>query len=114
MYVGQSVAVDATVTSAAGDLRHDPVAWTSDQPGVLGASSTGLLTAVRPGRATVTARAGQASATLQVTVAPNPVASVEVAPGHGHRAHRRRGADDLRGAGPRRRGRGRRRARSGW
>ena len=36
MYVGQSVAVDATVSSAAGDQRHDPVAWSSDQPGVLG------------------------------------------------------------------------------
>ena len=80
MYVGQSVAVAAAVSSAAGDRRHDPVAWTSDQPGILGASSTGVLTAVRPGRATVTARAGQASATLQVTVASNPVASVEVRP----------------------------------
>jgi hypothetical protein len=80
MYVGQSVAVAATVSSAAGDERHDPVAWTSDQPGIVGASSTGMLTAVRPGRAAVTARAGQASATLQVTVAPNPVATVEVRP----------------------------------
>lgn len=80
MYVGQSVAVAATVTSASGDRRPDPVTWTADQPGIVGASRTGVLTAVRPGRAVVTARAGQASATLQITVAPNPVASVEVRP----------------------------------
>ncbi|MEZ4412789.1 MAG: hypothetical protein R2910_07400 [Gemmatimonadales bacterium] len=43
-------------------------------------SSTGILTAVRPGRATVTARAGQASTTLQLAVAANPVSSVEVKP----------------------------------
>ncbi len=80
LYVGQSVAVRAAVTSAAGDARHDPVTWTSDQPGVVSASSTGILTAVRPGRATVTARAGQAATTLQISVAANPVSSVEVKP----------------------------------
>ncbi|HEX5004347.1 MAG TPA: Ig-like domain-containing protein [Gemmatimonadales bacterium] len=81
LYVGQAVAVAATVTSAAGDLRHDPVTWTSDQPGVLQSSATGVLTAVRPGRATVTARSGQAATTLQVAVAANPVSTVEVSPG---------------------------------
>ncbi len=80
LYAGQSVALAATVTSAAGDLRHDPVSWTSDQPGVVRVSSTGILTAVRPGRATMTARAGQASATLQLAVAANPVSTVEVRP----------------------------------
>ena len=83
LYAGQSVAVSAAVTSAAGDLRHDPVSWTSDQPGVVRASSAGLLTAVRPGRATVTARAGQASATLQLSVEANPVSTVEVRPAAG-------------------------------
>ena len=80
LYAGQTVAVAAVVTSAAGDLRHDPVVWTSDQPGVVRAASNGLLSAVRPGQATVTARAGQASTTLQVTVLANPVSSVQVVP----------------------------------
>jgi len=80
LYVGQAVAVGATVTSAAGDTRHDPVRWTSDQPGVVAVSSGGVLTAVRPGRATVTARAGGASATLQLSVVDNPVSTVEVVP----------------------------------
>ena len=80
LYAGQAVAVAATITSAAGDRRHDPVTWTSDQPGVVRVSSAGTLTAVRPGRATVTARAGQASSTLQLVVEPNPVATVEVRP----------------------------------
>ena len=80
LYVGQAVAVNATVTSATGDTRHDMVSWASDQPGVVSVSSTGILAAVRPGRATVTARAGQASTTLQLSVAANPVATVEVKP----------------------------------
>ncbi len=80
LYVGQAVALTATVTSAAGDTRHDPVTWTSDQPGVVAVSGTGILTAVRPGRATVTVRAGQASTTLQLAVAANPVATVELKP----------------------------------
>ncbi len=80
LYAGQTVAVSAVVTSAAGDVRHDPVAWSSDQPGVVRAASNGLLSAVRPGRATVTARAGQASATLQITVLANPVSTVQVVP----------------------------------
>ncbi len=80
LFAGQTVAVVSTVTSADGDLRHDPVRWSSDQPGIVGVSGTGVLTAVRPGRATVTARAGQASATLALSVAANPVATVEVTP----------------------------------
>ncbi len=80
LYVGQAVALSAAVTSAAGDARHDKISWTSDQPGVVSVSSTGILSAVRPGRATVTARAGQASTTLQLSVAANPVTTVEVKP----------------------------------
>ncbi len=80
LYVGQAVAMGATVTSTEGDTRHDRVSWISDQPGVVAVSSTGILTAVRPGRATVTARAGQATTTLQLTVAANPVTTVEVKP----------------------------------
>ena len=56
------------------------MSWASDQPGVVSVSGTGILTAVRPGRATVTARAGQASTTLQLSVVANPVATVEVKP----------------------------------
>jgi len=81
LYAGQAVALTATVTSAEGDIRRDPVTWSSDQPGIVSASGTGVLTAVRPGRATLTARAGQASTTLQITVTANPVASVQVTPG---------------------------------
>jgi hypothetical protein len=81
LYAGQAVALSATVTSEAGDVRHDPVAWTSDQSGVVRVSSAGLLSAVRPGRALVTARAGRASATLQLSVEANPVSTVEVRPG---------------------------------
>lgn len=80
LYAGQTVAVTPVVTSAAGDLRHDQVAWSSDQPGIVRTGNNGLLSAVRPGRATVTARAGQASTTLQITVLANPASSVQVVP----------------------------------
>ncbi len=80
MYVGQELAVTARVADAEGNLRHDPVAWSSDQPGIVRVSSTGLLGAVRPGRAIVTARAGSATATLRIAVAANPVATVAIQP----------------------------------
>jgi len=81
LYVGQEAPVETRVTDAEGNLRHDAVSWSSDQPGVVRVSSAGTLAAVRPGRATVTARAGQATATLRITVAANPVAAVAVRPG---------------------------------
>jgi len=80
LYTGQAVALSPTVTSAEGNIRHDPVRWSSDQPGVVSTSGAGLLTALRPGRAVVTARAGQASATLELSVVANPVTTVEVTP----------------------------------
>jgi hypothetical protein len=83
LYVGQGVSLTGAVLSADGDTRHDPVEWRSDQPGVLRVGPDGRLTAVRPGRAVITARAGLASQTLTIEVKPNPVASVEVTPATG-------------------------------
>jgi len=80
LYVGQSVALTATAYSADGDRRSDPIAWTSDASAVAAVSSAGRLTAGRPGRATVTARAGRAIQSFGVTVAPNPVATVRLQP----------------------------------
>jgi hypothetical protein len=80
LYAGQSLEVGATPYAANNDRRYDQVLWSSDAPAVLAVSPTGRLTAGRPGRARVTARAGRAGASFSVTVAANPVAAVHVEP----------------------------------
>jgi hypothetical protein len=80
MYTGQSVLVAAEPYAANNDRRYDPVRWSSDRPAVIAVDSIGLLTARGPGRATITARAGQASRSWPITVSANPVTSVELSP----------------------------------
>src|SRR5690606_1309219 len=50
-------------------------------PDVIRLGAAGRITAGKPGRATLTATAGRASAILQLTVVENPVSSLRVAPG---------------------------------
>jgi len=70
----------AHAISAGGDRRYDPVSWSSSRPTVVEVSSAGLLTARVPGTATVTASAGGATHSWRVTVVPNPVVRVGLAP----------------------------------
>lgn len=79
LVAGQRLRVSAQVSSAAGDERiGDPVAWRSSAPAVARVERTGLVTAVAPGRATLTATSGAASATLSIQVVANTIASLEV------------------------------------
>jgi hypothetical protein len=80
LYAGQSLEAGATPYAANNDRRSDQVLWTSDAPAVLTVSPTGRLTAIRPGRARITARAGRASRSFTVTVAPNPVVALQIEP----------------------------------
>jgi hypothetical protein len=80
LYAGQSLALSATPYAASDDRRYDDVTWSSDAPMTVAVSASGRLTAARPGRATITARAGRATQSLAVTVVPNPVASLLVEP----------------------------------
>jgi plastocyanin len=80
LYGGQSMVVAATPYSANDDRRHDQVVWTSDAPKVVAVSPAGRLTAGRPGRATITAKAGNATRTLNLTVVANPVTSIALEP----------------------------------
>ena len=80
LVVGQRVRLGASARSAAGDLRRDAIAWSSSAPGVVRVGDDGLLSAVAPGRATITATAGAASARLRVTVVANTIGSIEIAP----------------------------------
>jgi hypothetical protein len=80
MIVGQRVHVGATSLSQHGDRREDVIAWRSSAPSIARVGSDGLVTAVGPGRATVTAGAGSASAQFTVTVIADAIASVVVTP----------------------------------
>ena len=78
--IGQRVRLAATVYSKADDQRNDRVQWASDKPAVARVSSEGLLQAVAPGRASISASAGNATERWSVEVAATPIASVEVTP----------------------------------
>lgn len=73
--------LSATTRDAAGNILADRVVtWSSSNSGVATVSSAGLVTAVAPGTATITASSEGRSGTSVVTVTPPPVASVTVTP----------------------------------
>ena len=78
---GQRLRPTATPFSAANDPRADTVTWRSSAPAVVRVSSDGVLTAVAPGRATITASVDGARQQIPVQVVANTIASVEVKPG---------------------------------
>ena len=77
---GQRIRLEAESFSATGDSRRDEFAWRSSAPAIVRVSDAGLLTAVAAGRATITASAGTAKATLPVQVIATPIGSVELTP----------------------------------
>jgi hypothetical protein len=80
LVAGQRLRLTGTSYSQAGDERDDRIAWKSSAPGVVRVTVDGVLSAVAPGRATVTARAGAALASLPLQVLPNTIARVELSP----------------------------------
>jgi hypothetical protein len=77
---GQQVLLTATAYSAAGDQRSDRITWRSSAPNVARVSPDGRLEAVTAGRATITASAGAATATLPVTVLVSTISALEINP----------------------------------
>ncbi len=67
LVAGQQLRAEAVAYSTANDRALDPVRWTSSAPGVVRIEGS-LLTAVAPGRATVTAQAGSARTDVAVRV----------------------------------------------
>ena len=63
--VGDAKTLVATVTPSD---TTDTVAWSSDKPSVATVDSTGMVTAVAPGEAIITAKAGERTATCTVKV----------------------------------------------
>jgi hypothetical protein len=82
LVVGQRFTPRATAYSAVGDRRDDRITWRSSAPGIVRVAESGLLTAVAPGRATITADAGTATGTMRVDVVANNIASLTLDPGN--------------------------------
>lgn len=78
-YVGTRPRLSAEVTDAGGAVRTDvPVSFASADPGVAEVDDFGFLTLHAPGRAAVTATAGEVAAGLIIEVEPDPVAVLEL------------------------------------
>ena len=80
LYVGQSLALEATPYAGNGDRRYDQVLWHSDAPGIVSISPAGRIIAAKAGRAQITARAGHAAESRTISVIPNPVTSLGIEP----------------------------------
>jgi len=79
--VGQSVTLSAQVTDEQGNvLSGRPLTFSSGTPGVASVSSTGVVTGVAAGTATITVTSEGKSGTATITVVPIPVARVNVSP----------------------------------
>ena len=78
LMAGQRFAFGAAAYTATGDRRVGGVTWRSSAPAVVKVERDGRATAVAAGQATLTASSGPAHATLEVTVGPNTVRSIEI------------------------------------
>jgi hypothetical protein len=81
LVVGQRVRATTDVFTKANDRREtDVVQWTSGMPAAIAVDGDGFVTAVAPGRATITAKDGAATASQNVLVVPNTIAEVALTP----------------------------------
>ncbi len=81
LLVTQTVALSTTVKDSVGNVVTDRVVtWGSDNAAVATVSPAGLVTAVAPGTATITATSETKSGTSTITVALVPVSTVVVQP----------------------------------
>jgi uncharacterized protein YjdB len=79
--VSQTVQLQAAARDASGaSLTGRPVSWSSNAPAIATISTTGLVTAVGPGSATLTATVEGITGTATVTVTQPAVASVTITP----------------------------------
>ena len=82
--VGQQLRVSALPFTKVNDRARDAIRWTSGSPNVARVDADGILTALAPGKATLTAHAGSARATETVEVLPATLASVTISPAKPH------------------------------
>src|ERR1041384_3782081 len=81
LYVGATRQLIATTNDSAGNpLTGRPVAWTTSNASIASISVSGVVTAVAPGSAVITATSEGKTGSATITVALVPVASVSVTP----------------------------------
>ena len=80
MVVGQRLRLTATSYSAASDQRSDKFTWRSSAPAVAKVGDDGVVTAVAPGKAVITAKTGTVDQKVTVQVIANTIASLELTP----------------------------------
>ena len=74
--VGYAEGLAAKVSPAS--ATYPFVTWTSSNPSVASVTKSGMVTGLRPGKASITATAGKKSQTCTVTVKRYPVASIKL------------------------------------
>lgn len=81
LLITQRQQLTAVVTDAGGHtISGAPVTWSSNNSAVAAVGTTGLVIAILPGTATITATSGSVSGTASVTVSLVPVRKVSVTP----------------------------------
>ncbi len=81
LIVGATQALDAQITDANGNLLTGrPISFVSDAPTVASVSASGVVSAVRPGTARITATSEGKVGTADIQVIPVPVTSVTITP----------------------------------
>ena len=82
LVVGQTAQLKAEPRDASGQpLTGRTVVWTTSAPNVASVSSTGVVTAIAAGSATISATSEGKPGTATVNVAPKPVSAVVISPG---------------------------------
>jgi len=81
LVVGQRVRLAGRAFSRANDERDDAVTWRSSAASTARITSDGVVTALAPGRAVITASTNGVSETVDIQVVANTIASVEITPG---------------------------------
>ena len=76
--VGKTLQLSATVTPR--DATNKTVSWFSSSTAIASVSSSGIVTAVAEGDVTITARAGDKSATCEIKVVPNSTSGEQHVP----------------------------------
>jgi hypothetical protein len=80
LVVGQSILLAAESFSAVGDPRSDAARWRSSAGRIATVSQDGLVTAIAPGRAAISARVEGVETSIPVEVVANTIASLELSP----------------------------------
>ena len=80
LVAGQRLRLSASVTSEDGDARQDTALWRSSSRAIVRVDANGIVTAVAPGRASVTAAVGSVTERVPVEVVANTITRVEILP----------------------------------